>query len=275
MTFLRFLQVQMALYLFRWRWVLVGVVALIAAYLATDNMRVHVINHGDQPNLWDVLFKFWGNRHLHFLTSNILFVLLIGDITRESAWDNATLLRLKSRRAWWWGKIVLLAVCALAYLLVFVGATVATGWSAFPLTATWSDETTLWYGNWNINPGLFQYRPYTAFGLCLGLLFLGWFGLGLVTIITTMLTRNGVVGFGAGASVNFLGLLGSLDVLPPFLDGVSFHTHQLVNLHAFGDAASPYPTLAESFGYWGVVTGLLIGAGLVVVQHRDFIGDSA
>jgi hypothetical protein len=270
MSLLTLVWFQLDTYLFRRRWLLSPGVALLVAFTAVDNLQMHVINYAKQPNIWDVLFRIWLNHHFHFFVSNVLFVFLVSDISVTTAWEDALLLRIQSRRMWWLSKVLLLAICTVAYFGILVGAALAVGGASFPWKVTWSDAAVTCTTNWDFNPTLLRYSPYSAFALTGLLAVLGWFSLGLFASMICLATGKFVWGFIGATSANFVGLLALLKPIAPPYSYLPFQYHFLINYHAFGDSTSAYPSIQISLLYWMIVISLLFMAGLWLSSRHDF-----
>src|SRR5450756_1447748 len=198
LSFLRFNIEQSIL---RKRWLIVIPVVLFAAYIMGDDMLVVAKNQGLSPNIWNPLFSILGNGGVIFLLINFLFLFLISDLSVETGFGALLLFRLRSRSKWWLAKVLTLAIAALVFagmLLVLVGGVSSF---AFPWSTSWSPLTK---GYPRIEPFLdvLVLSPSGAFLRLITLLVLGWFNLGLVTIVVSAPVSNGIIGFLAGAIIN-------------------------------------------------------------------------
>jgi len=271
MSFIRLTGIQLNLYLFRRRWWLSIAVAILIALWAVNAVRTYSVNYGVQTNLWDALFQVWLDYHFHFFASNLVFLVLVGDIALPTPWEEAMLARIRSRRQWWLSKVAVLVVCVLAYTVVMVGTMLIIAGINLPWENAWSDGAHTFSTEWNIYPALFQQDPFQALGQTLLLLILGWFSFGLLAAVLCLAFRTFVGALLVSMALNFAGLIMLLRPLPAPLDSLSFQYHLLMNYHAFGDPSSPYPSLLLSFVYWVVVVSLLVMGGRWLSARQDFL----
>ena len=276
LSFLRFNIEQSVL---RKRWLIVVPVVLFAAYIMGDDMLVVAKNQGLSPNIWNPLFSILGNGGVIFLLINFLFLFLISDLSVETGFGALLLFRLRSRSKWWLAKVLTLAVAALVFagmLLVLVGGVSSF---AFPWSTSWSELTRGYAGRILPNPAALVLSPSSAFLQLIILLVLGWFSLGLVAILVSSLTNNGIVGFLAGAVIDIAGLFmyhaeaGGVSPQYRYLHFFSFDTHFLFDFHSFGTKASMYFPFGASIIYWGVWIALFTTIGFLLCRKKDFLSE--
>src|SRR5450756_1234192 len=219
------------------RWLILVPVVLFAAYIMSDEMLVVAKSQGLSPNIWNPLFNIFGNGNAVFWMFNFLFLFLISDLSVETGFGALLLFRLRSRSKWWLAKVLTLAIAALVFagiLLVLVGGVSSF---AFPWSTSWSPLTK---GYPRIEPFLdvLVLSPSGAFLRLITLLVLGWFNLGLVTIVVSSLTNNGVIGFLTGAVIDIAGLFmyhaeaGGVSPQYRYLNFFSFDTAFLFDFHS-------------------------------------------
>jgi len=275
-SFLRFNIEQSVL---RKRWLIVVPVVLFAAYIMSDDMLVVAKNQGLSPNIWNPLFSILGNGGVIFLLINFLFLFLISDISVETSLGTLLLFRLGSRSKWWLAKVLTLAVAALVFagmLLVLVGGVSSF---AFPWSTSWSELARGYAGRIEPNLAVLVLSPSSAFLQLITLLVFGWFSLGLVTIVVSSLTNNGIVGFLAGAVIDIAGLFmyhaeaGGVSPQYRYLHFFSFDTHFLLDFHRFGTKASMYFPFGASIIYWAVWIALFTTIGFLLCRKKDFLSE--
>lgn len=267
-----FLRFNIEQHILQKRWLILVPVVLFAAYIMSDEMLVVAKSQGLSPNIWNPLFNIFGNGNAVFWMFNFLFLFLISDLSVETGFGALLLFRLRSRSKWWLAKVLTLAVAALVFagmLLVLVGGVSSF---AFPWSTSWS-ELARGYARIEPTPDALVLSPSSAFLQLIILLILGWFSLGLVTILVSSLTNNGVIGFLTGAVINVAGLFAYKGYIPHYLDNVSIHTHFLFDFHSFGTKASGYPPFFASIIYWAVWIALFTTIGFLLCRKKDFLSE--
>ena len=274
-----FLRFNIEQHILQKRWPILVPVVLFAAYIMSDEMLVVAKNQGLSPNIWNPLFSILGNGGVIFLLINFLFLFLISDISVETSLGTLLLFRLGSRSKWWLAKVLTLAVAALVFagmLLVLVGGVSSF---AFPWSTSWSELARGYAGRIEPNLAVLVLSPSSAFLQLITLLVFGWFSLGLVTIVVSSLTNNGIVGFLAGAVIDIAGLFmyhaeaGGVSPQYRYLHFFSFDTHFLLDFHRFGTKASMYFPFGASIIYWAVWIALFTTIGFLLCRKKDFLSE--
>ena len=271
MRFIRLTGIQLDFYLFRRRWWLSLAVATLVALWAVSAVRTYNVHYGVPVNVWDALFRVWLDYHFHFFASNLVFLVLVGDVALSTPWEQMMLSRVRSRRLWWSSKVAVLVVCVLVYTLLLVGATLVIASLNLPWENAWSAGAHRFSTEWNVHPALVHYHPLQALGATLLLLALGWLSFGLLSAVLCLVFRSFMGALIGSAALNFAGLILLLRPLPAPLNALSFQYHLLMNYHAFGDPASPYPSVPVSLLYWGIVIALLVLGGRWLSARQDFL----
>lgn len=271
LRFLRFVRFEIEQHILTKRWLLPVPAMLFIAYSTTGAVQIQPSSDSIKINTWDALFSVFANQNVLFHALTFLFLYLVSDFLPESGLGQPVLLRLGSRRHWWLGKVVLLSLGVILYLMVIVGIVAGTASFVLPWQVGWSEGALKSPEALYVRPVVLALPPAFAFGQLILLLALGWFTLGLFTLVAIQLSNNSIVGFIAGLLVVFSGMAAlRTDLLPPF-SYLFIHQHLLFNLHSFGEAASSYPPLAVSIWYWILWSVLLIGLGLRVSLRQDFL----
>ena len=269
---LSFLKFNIGQHIIRKRWLIVLPVCLFIVYVEDSRILILSRSYGIlSPNIWDALFSILSNGNLIFLLVNFLFLFLISDISIETSFEELVLFRLQSRSKWWWGKILTLALATLIYagiILVIIGGVSSF---VFPWGNLWSEIARTHPVDLYLNLDILKFSPLGAFLRIATLLILGWFGLGLVTIVASAHLNNAIIGFLVGVIINVCGLSGYKGGVPHSLENFSIHTHFLLNFHSFGDKTSFYPPYFASIIYWVIWIVFFAVAGFLICKRKDFI----
>lgn len=268
-NFRRFIGLEVELYLLRKRWFIALLVSLFIAYLVGGWVGVYTVNARQRGNIWDVLFSVFGNGSILFFVLHPLLLFLISDFTLESKFGEGIFLRLRSRRRWWAGKILLLAGGICLYMIITVAAAVGVSLFTLPYQNTWSEAALDNPLAFFLVPPMLGISPPLAFLGVLLLILLGWFSLGLATITFTRLFNHAPVGFLTGLLLNLAGLAAFKGYLPAWCEKFFIAHHILLNLHYGGNAAFPYSYLA-SIGYW-ILWIAFFGIAGDRLARRDFL----
>lgn len=274
-----FLRFNIEQHILQKRWLILVPVVLFAAYIMSDEMLVVAKSQGLSPNIWNPLFNIFGNGNAVFWMFNFLFLFLISDLSVETGFGALLLFRLRSRSKWWLAKVLTLAVATIVFagtLLVLVGGVSSF---AFPWSTSWSQLARGYAGRILPNPAALVLSPSSAFLQLVLLLILGWFSLGLVTIVVSALANNGIIGFLAGAVIDIAGLFmyhaeaGGVSPQYRYLHFFSFDTHFLFDFHSFGTKASMYFPFGASIIYWAVWIALFTAVGFLLCRKKDFLSE--
>ncbi len=244
---------------------------LFISYIVISGVLLHQLNYSVSVNLWDGLFSIFGNGNLLFFVLNVVFLYLISDLLPEKELGQLVLLRLGSRRQWWAGKMITLALLALCYAGINLGIVAGVAIFVLPLSGTWSQAVLNLPLEFYINPRLVEaMSPGWAFVHMQLLLILGWIGLGIWEMVIAQWRQSAVSGFIAAMLFSFGGLMVLRADLSSPLAFLSPHAHFLLNYHAFGESPSLYPPLWLSWLYWAVWIGAGAYAGLKLSVKQDF-----
>jgi hypothetical protein len=269
-----FLSITIQQHILQKRLLIIVPVLLLEAYIGGDQMLVAAKNQGLAPNIWNPLFNILGNGNVVFWLLNFLLLFLISDLPVEAGFGALLLFRLGSRRRWWLTKVLTLAVAVLVYAGITLAIVGVVSSFAFPWSTSWSPLARGYPQGLEPNPGVLAFSPSGAFLRLIVLLVLGWFSLGLVTILVSSLANNGIIGFLAGAVINVAGLFAykteAGGVRLRYLHLFSIDTHFLLDFHRFGAKASAYPPFFASIIYWAVWIALFTAIGYVLCRKKNF-----
>ncbi len=269
---LSFLKFNIEQYIVRKKWLIVLPIYLFIVYIEDSKILVLSRHYNIlSPNTWDSLFGVLSNGNSIFLLANFLFLFLISDISVETSFGELILFRLQSRSKWWLGKILTLALATLIYagiILVIIGGVSSF---VFPWGNLWSEMAKTRPLDLYLNPDILRLSPLGAFLRLATLLILGWFSLGLVTIVASALLNNAIIGFLVGVIINVCGIFGYKGWFPHSLENFSIHTHFLLNFHSFGEKNSFYPPYFASIIYWVIWIALFTAIGFLICKKKDFL----
>jgi hypothetical protein len=265
-----FVRFDIERHLLRRRWLLPAPTALFVAHMAIGGTVPQSARDAFSYNAWDALFGVFANGNVILYVMTPLLLYLVSDLLPEPEFVHMVLLRLGSRRRWWVGKSLTLAVAVLGYLALTVGLVAVVAGFVLPWRASWSPGARQYTGRITIPRSAMSIPPAAAFGQLLVLLALGWFCLGLVTLLATQAWKRSVLGLLAGISVLATGLLTVKGDVPPPYAYFSIAPHLLFGLHSFGEVTAQQPRLASSIIYWVTGIVLLFAAGLRLSARQDF-----
>jgi len=115
--------------------------------------------------------------------------------------------------------------------------------------------------------------PFPLFIRLLSLLNLGWFGLGLFTLVISTFSRRSIVGFLAGVALNFVGLIIYKGSFSPAITSLSFPQHMILNLqYAKMQELLPVSSFHFALLYWSFWILLLLLSGMQLGKRKDFFG---
>jgi hypothetical protein len=267
----RFVQVDVAARLWERRWLLPLLVASVIALIFRNNLHGATSQGIGQANSWDLLLRVFANPYGIFYCFTPLYLYLVSDLQSESGFAESLLLRVQSRSRWWFGKVITLSLLVCAYLLLLIGPVVAIATFSLPWEHTWSQPTLSEPIKLSLPPGVFAYTPASAFGWLVCLLAMGWLSLGLLVLVGSQIFRDEKWGFGIGMLINLSGVIALHSQIAAPYDWLFINYHIILGTHAFGDAQSPYPSLAASCLYWATWIGVLLMVGWQSSKRRDFL----
>ncbi|MDL1896325.1 hypothetical protein FBQ82_08640 [Anaerolineae bacterium CFX7] len=210
---------------------------------------------------------------LNWLAHIIFFLMVVGDLATSQCarQDYLIVLRVGSRRMWWLGISLTIAIVALLYAGILlattsVGVAVQIGWDAtasafFAAQDVWQPVSTS------------SYLELTAILFSLSASFL--IAAGLVQTIVALYTRRAIWGFlvvlGITLSAWLAGVGGSLQGWQQWFPG----TQSIVSRHYPFEWALPDLTLLFSLRYNAVLVLILSLWGLLYMRRFDLFGGQA
>ncbi len=122
-------------------YVLIGGPAIISTVISAGS-------GGSEANVWDAAFTVFGgftpeasfNELVFSFIPLLFFMVLFGNLVKEDLYLQPIyiLLRIGSRRTWWWGKVASLAAAALCFYGLGMVVVVAFASRFLPLSCNWS-----------------------------------------------------------------------------------------------------------------------------------------
>lgn len=269
---LSFLKFNIEQYIVRKRWLIVLPVCLFIVYFGDSAILVPSRHYNIlSPNIWDSLFNILANGNIILGLLTFLFLFLISDISVETSFGELVLFRLQSRSKWWLGKILTLVLATLLYtgiILIIIGGVSSF---VFPWGNLWSEMARAHPVDLYLNPDVLKFSPSGAFLRLTTLLILGWFSLGLATIVASLLLNNAIIGFLVGVIINVCGLFGYHGCIPHPFENLSINNHILFDFHSFGAKNSFYPPYSLSIIYWVIWIALFAVIGFLICRKKDFL----
>jgi hypothetical protein len=278
MRFFTYLRLQLHMLIVRWRWLLPLPVMAFIGYLLTNVLKVNLLPDfltqlGQEPkvNAWDALFIAFGNAYyMTFVIAN-LFLILVCDSLPESGFGQLALFRLGSRKTWWATKSLAMLLAAFLYTLFCMLTVLGVASIGLPFSLNWSPWTAGYPAN-ALLPFFVpkQMSPLSAAALLFGLDVLGFWALGTLTQIVTLLTRRYLYGYLAALLVllGSFSISGSLVNVPAVLELLPAVRNLILTFYPF-----PFReiSLGWSFLYWAIVLGLLLTTGAIISRHQNYM----
>jgi len=193
------------------------------------------------------------------------------DSLPETGFGQLAAFRLASRKKWWACKSLSVFVAALIYTLACMLIVLTVASNGLPFSFKWST----WTAGYPTNALLpffvpAQMSPLAAAALLLGLDVLGFWALGMLMQVVTLLTRRYLYGYVAGllVLVGGLGLSAALVDVPDSLKLLPAIRNLILTFY-------PYPfrevSLVWSFVYWAVGLVLLFFSGNALSRRQDYL----
>lgn len=274
MKFSAFLKYQLRFYLIRWRWLISLPVIGFIAYRSINAVNALSAITGRPVTAWDAAFHAFGSADVVYLVLAVVFLALISDLLPDPAYGQAMMLRLGSRRLWWLGKALTLAIATLGYLALNLACFVILVGIKLPWAREWSEYARYDFIALGLYKGTMLISPLETFINLVALLGLGLFCLGLISVTATLAARRNVVGFLAGAGVLLSGYIGT-----HFAGSVSSWWMNLLITHHFELTPGVFPIrnipVVISILYWVIGALLLSLIGLTLSKQQDFIAIEA
>lgn len=271
MRFLSFLRYQLRWQLLRNRWLLPIPILLFLAYRSSNYLTGSGQGLPTQStNTWDMLFVVFGNHFNIYFALSLLFLYLVCDLLPEPGLGQLVLLRLRSRKAWWAGKVTTLLLLTLVYVLGSALILAALAGLVLPWEADYSQQARLMPESVNLSMRFFrglEPPPPLIFLLQeLALLALGLFSFSLLMMVVNQLTGRYYFGLLAGCVALFGSLISiSLSGPPPW-------AAWLPGAHLTYMTTIPFRSipLGYSITYWIIWIAIFGLVGLVNSRRQDY-----
>jgi hypothetical protein len=271
LTLVRFVHLEVVQHMRKARWWLVFPVSIATTFILLGNMLASVSQRGIPSNIWDGLFTVFANQYAVLYLLTPLYLYLMSDLASDSWFNEAVVLRLRSRRRWWFGKVASLSILMGIYLGMLVGVVVAIASCVLPWENQWSAKTVQYPAEIYLPSTALAFSPGYAFSLLLLLLAMGWFCVGLSVLISAHLLGSARWGFTVGLLINLSGIITLHEFIPDSYSTWLWVSHLLLGWHDFGDSASAYPSIATSLMYWFVWIMFMFFTGWWLNARHDFL----
>jgi hypothetical protein len=200
-----------------------------------------------------------------------LFLFFTNTLSSELTSDELVLLRLGSRRLWWFGKVITLAVITIVYMVTMVITAAAIISFAYPWEVGWSklaqsDAATIY-----LEPTALKSAPLVVLALATLILGLGWYSFGLAALVCSQWLQNSKAGFSVGFALNLSIIFFIHIYLPPPLRWLTINTHLFISEQSFNDIPTLHVNILISCAYWFAWIAILIVVGLWVCQNCDIV----
>lgn len=271
MRFLSFLQYQFRWQLLRNRWLLPIPLLLFLAYRGVNYLTETGMGLPTQStNVWDLLFLTIGNRFNVYFALGLLYLYLTCDLLPEPNLGQLVLLRLRSRKTWWAGKVTTLLLLTVVYVLGSAVILAGLAGLVLPWQTGYSQQARFMPETVNLPMEFFRRfqppAPPVVFAQELALLALGLFTFGLVMMVVNQLTGRYYIGLLAGCVALFASMVSTYLGGPPpwatWLPG-----YHLTYLGMLPNRIFP---LLYSFLYWVAWISIVGLAGLVISRKQDY-----
>lgn len=271
--FFSYLRLELRNLFARPRWLLPIPLVLFIAYRSTNGVRVLSTSYGVSDNGWDALLYALSSADVVYFVLSTLFLYLLADLAFEPAYGQWALLRLGSRRSWWWSKCLSVLLATLGYVALVMATLVAFISLRMTWQGQWSEMIvpSMHFIELGLTKEVMSSSPVVIAIQHVALLTLGWLAFGLLVTTVTLLTQRALAGFLSGAVVLLSGYFG---IYVAGREPAEFPYTLLIHNH-LEYTPGPYPlrTTSVTFSilYWVVWILILVGVGYVASQRQDLL----
>jgi hypothetical protein len=260
----------------RWRWLLPIPVMLFIGYLVTNFLLSKQVpnflaNAKPMVNSWDAFFIGFGNAYYMVFVIANLFLILVCDSLPEAGFGQLTIFRLGSRKKWWAGKSLSILAAAFVFTLICMLIVLIEASIRLPFSLGWSRWTAGYTSN-ALLPDLLPklMGPLPAAALLFSLDVLGFWALGMLMQVISLLTRRYLYGYFAGlvALVGGMGVSSSLVNAPDVIKLLPAIRNLILTFYPFPFREVP---IIWSFVYWAIWLVLLFSIGRAVSRRQNYL----
>ncbi len=269
MTLLSFVSYQARRLLLRPRWLLPLPITLFLVYRGMNAVLAMSEMTGASTNAWDAAFMTFGNPDTVYFALTAVFLYLVGDLLPEPVFGQWMMLRLGSRRRWWLGSSLTLALALLVYLALTYGLFMTLIGLVLPYSTQWSAYANQDFIAINMYMKGMHLGPGLNFLYLTGLMALGWYGLGQLMMAAALLFQRPLAGPLIGALALLAGVYGVN------ISGIYPSSLPLILLYSFHLELTPgvWPVrevpIHLSFLYWLVWIVFFGVVGWWISQRQD------
>jgi len=251
----------------RWYLVPLGGIAMTLASLANVGTVAGIIHA--PLNQWDVLLGIFNEKFFVAIIIPTLFCGLTMDFLQETDRSFAALfiVRCRSRRAWVLGKLAMVGVTAIGYVVILFGTAYAFSCLLSTPSLTWSagDYAVHFQVPFGLAPRDLVLTPPVALALILAVIVCGLIAFGSFVAALTYLAGVPSIGIACAAlcAVSSFAFPNAIKWLPTLQMELNYHIE-------FISIPNPVdPTLGWTFSYDALVLITALGLALVVGRYRD------
>jgi hypothetical protein len=257
-------EVDSQLYVFTLRWLLAIFAVLFGIYLGFDRVRSVEAAQQLSGNAWDMVFSVLNNTFFVLIPFGILFPYLVSSVSVSDEFAKHVMMRLETRKQWWYGKVSVIAYAAFLFTSLFVGGVVFAS-TALNWSPDWSEIAHLHPEMVNLTSWMISLSPLQVLASSFVLLFLGCFTVGLLPQVIVVLTGKPFYGFLGSMSLILAAVIVNNLGLTPSWPAIFVHSHWVLGNHI--DPVS----VAASVIYWLIGISLLVIFGLWGSRKLDFL----
>lgn len=268
------------------RWWQLGATVLLCLFIGWEGSRqvasaAQTAPASIQLSVWDGIFLgFAGPRlsdgsllnFLRWFVFHLLFFYMIGDLAHGELVQrgHAVVPAIGSRQHWWWGKIALLALLTVGYVVLGVGAALIGARTLLPWSAAWQGGIFQLAG-WDRPLGVPANGTTLVFWILA--LFIGTlFALAMWQTTLAVILRRSIYGLIASLGITICSWL--LGTNQPGLVRWLPSSQSMLQRHSLWDVQTPGFSLSWSVVYNIIVAGAALGLGSWYVGQMDIFGKS-
>ena len=254
------------------RWILTPLVSSFIAYVQFGIVLARAQNVSLSANVWDALLAVFTNQRLILFVSTPLFCYLISDLLPESTFEQTIIPKIGSRRLWWQGKTLALAMMVIFYVGVSLIMVMAIATIVFPWQQEWSLLSLKYFSELGAYSAIFVFSPVAITGIQLALLGFWWFSLGLLVMIFAQKFQRSGIGFLAGIIANFIPqTIDWYGMFPPSIANFLSTEYVFIITRISQDTNTGIATVFYMVFYWVVWIAVFYVLGLKMSLRQDFI----
>lgn len=273
MPFIHYLRFLCIFYFQRWRWLIPVLLGGLLGYWACYVIRAlnaQPLMGIPSGNALEGFIWAFGKPEIVYFVLTTAFVYLVSDFLPASSFEQSMLIRLGSRRTWWFTRVILVILSTLLYAGLLFGGFFLVVLPQFPLSSEWSPAGLNNFGM-GLGYSLKNGSPVQGAVSIAEFLVIGWLAIGLFILVTNLITRRTWIGFLGGALIIILSEMGSIFGGP--IGGQGWISYLLIQNHLeYTPLWAPVRVIpvAASWIFWITWIGVCCAAGWISSRHSDF-----